>query len=290
MPEDDPREARLVDVPGPSGRALVGAFYANRQEREAAILYLHGKGGNFYSGPGRVIPSHDRTGRFAHLAINMRCHDLGYTDYDTVMPDPKHGHVQVGGGMWERIADGHLDVAAAVAWLRTRGHERIVICGHSSGGYYAAQYGSRPDAAAVGRVLISPVLSHKRHLRNWFESTGGVDTVTAKAHRLVAAGQGHRLLPIDSWYYAISAQSLVERTEEGDDAFTDYLTASSCPTLLIAGSRESRIPAWQTALDSCNGSQHRMAVIEGADHSFTTHPDVLTDMVLSFAASVVAER
>lgn len=277
------RPAELVRVSLPDlEETLAAAWYPPAgDDTTIALLHLHGKGGNFYSGPGLFIPRLDTRREFAHLALNMRSHDLGYTRYDVPMPDAHEGVVAVAGGMWERMSDGCPDVLAGMRWLRERGYARVFLVGHSSGAYYAAQAcAARPDEPA-GAVLLSTVISHKRHLSSWFPD-GGLGAAVARATELVEAGEGHRLLPVGSWYYAISAASLLERLAEPDGIFEQFLAATRVPVMFACGEKETRVPQWRSLYEALPPDCAHWLVLPGASHDYTGSESTLADEVLAF--------
>lgn len=277
------RRAELVhvDVPG-AGTALAAAWYPGGPASRQAILHLHGKGGNFYSGAGLFMPQLDQEREFSHLSLNMRCHDLGYTRYDLPVPDVQEGVIPVGGGMWERLADGYDDVAAGIRWLHARGHARVVIVGHSSGAYYGLEACARPGLELDGVVLLSTVISYKRHLHYWF-SEHGLDAALSRAREHVDRGEGHALLPTKGWYYAISAESLLERWDEPDDAFESMLDAVACPLMFASGELEPRVPQWRALYDRVRAPGKRWLVLPGANHDYGGSEPALTAAVLEFA-------
>ena len=276
------RPAELVHVPVPdTDESLAGAWYAPAAGTGVALLHLHGKGGNFYMGPGLFVPQLDTEREFAQLSLNMRCHDLGYTRYDRPMPDVSQGVIPMGGGMWERMADGVPDVMAGVRWLHERGYARVFLVGHSSGAYYAAETcAARPDATA-GAVLLSTVISYKRNLDTWFPD-GGLEAAVEQARAWVASGQGHRLLPIDAWYYAISAESLLERIAEPDGIFAEMLQASTVPIMFGAGELESRVPQWRALYDAVPTDRKHWLVLPGVSHDYLGVERQLADDVFGF--------
>ena len=272
----------------PGGRRLAGLHYppANR-DSGVAVLHLHGKGGNFYTGPGRRLPEHDRDGEFGHLAVNMRCHDLGYTDYEAPMVDARSGSVEVAGGMWEDLDAGDLDIRAAVDWLTDRGYTRVVLSGHSSGGYYVARYCADPanlaGAPIAARVLLSPVLSHRTHLdAGWFADAAARERAEAEARRLVAAGDGHRLIPIGYWYHAISAAALLQRVSEAPDIVETLLAASDLPLLMVGGARESRLPCWRDVYRRSTVERKEFVVVPDAEHNYLGAEATLFHRLASF--------
>lgn len=277
------RECHLVEVPREDGRMLYGAFYPS--SGATAILHLHGKGGNFTSGPSRFVPIKDAAGRLAHLSLNMACHDLGYTRYDVPWQEPGEGDVAVGGGMWENISEGPIDVRAGIGWLEAKGFTRVILSGHSAGGFYAAQYGALHDSRVVGRIFMSPVIS-ERLLTTWFDGESGLDSALEEARSLVAQGAGHRILGMAWWYYGISATSLLERAQEPRDAFLSLARQSSSPVLFVIGGRETRRPAWEGVFEALPGEDKRLEVLEGSEHNYLGAEDLVTQEALDFAAAL----
>jgi pimeloyl-ACP methyl ester carboxylesterase len=282
------RDATLifVDVEGRADR-LAGAWYPPPGDGpRTAFLHLHGKGGNFYQGPGLFLPQLDEDREYAHLSLNMRCHDLGYTRYDKVMPDVGEGPVAVDGGMWERMADGAEDIQAGVAWLNDRGYSNVVLAGHSSGAYYAVQVLSSDDCppSVSGGIILSTVISYKRNLHTWFPDDG-LDGAIEQATDLVRRGLGHALLPIDAWYYAISAASLLERVAEPDGIFEEMLKTIDVPVMFVCGEQERRVAQWRAVYDSMPTSdRNEWLVLPGVSHDYTGAETQLSQEISRFVA------
>lgn len=275
------RPANLLSIPTPRGR-LDGAFYPARDgDGVTAMFHIHGKGGNFYSGLSRSLPHADRDQRFAHLALNMSSHDLGYTRYDRPMVSPET--FEVAGGMWEHIGSGHEDVSVGIAWLEHRGFERIVLVGHSSGGFYAAQYAVNPSSSLIAQVLISPVISHRSHfIPRWFADEAALRDAITLAEETVRDGQGQTLISVNGWYHAISADSLLERAREPDDALHEHLRASTTPLLMIVGEREPQVDQWRAALGHSSACRTAWHVVEEADHAFLDQHQEIADVITGF--------
>lgn len=277
--------ARLVRVVTDAGQPIDAMLTgAPVGEAVAAVVHLHGKGGNFYTGPGRFIPDGSRAEPIAHLSVNMHCHDLGYTRYDVPSPDFSTADIPVGGGFWENIAKGHEDVGATVDYLRSLGYRRIFLSGHSSGGYYAVDYAAR-DADVAGVVLLSPLTTNRTVLPRWFPGPGELDEALAQARDLVAAGRGHQLLPLSSWYYAISAASLIERAADSPDQWEKSLAALPCPVLMIWGEKESRHELWTDIAHRARKPDLRWRSLPDCEHHFIGHEDTVTRDVTAFVRS-----
>ena len=277
--------ARLLRLATGGGESLDGALIEPRQgDAAAAIVHLHGKGGNFYSGPGRFIADRTRDDPIAHLLLNMRCHDLGYTRYDVRSPDFMSADVPVSGGYWEQISAGHEDVAAAVAFLRSEGHSKVFVSGHSSGGYYAVDYAGRGNAVA-GLILLSPLTTNRTALARWFPADGELDTALALARQMINDGRGERLIPLSSWYYAISARSLVERAADPANAWEASLAALTCPVLMLWGEDESREALGSGIADRAARPGLRTTSLPGCEHHFIGFEDRVARAVADFVTA-----
>jgi alpha/beta superfamily hydrolase len=284
------RVVELASLPTADGVDVDALIHSPADGRRpvASVIHLHGKGGNFYSGPGRQLPTIAGDLPIRHVALNMRCHDLGYTRADRPYVDQENGgRTPVAGGYWERLDEGRVDVKAAVDHVRSLGPEPIFLAGLSSGGFYVASYCADNDDIA-GRIVISPVLSNKRPLTFWFPEPGGVDRASELARDMVAAGRGYELIPVSHWFYAISADSLLERVAEADDAWLGLMNSSPAPVLHVWGSRETRGALWQEHFDALTAPDKTRVVIDGADHSYLGHMEDLGRTVDDFVARLVS--
>src|SRR5580700_2570524 len=88
MTRESARPAQLLSLSAEDGYPLDEAFVEPRVGRPvAALIDLQGKDGNFEPGSRRFLAKRTREGPTAYFALNMRCHDLGYTRYDLASPE-----------------------------------------------------------------------------------------------------------------------------------------------------------------------------------------------------------
>lgn len=230
------RSVEAVTFTTADGWELDGLLYAAEAPagEDVVLLHIHGKGATMLDIHARWLP--DALRGVAHFAFNMRCHSLAYnTDRDDV---------PVAGGMYESLADGEADIDAAVAFLRAEGFTRIVMSGHSSGGYYAGVHTPDGDDIA-GRILLSPLTDNKVALAWWYPEDGALDAALAQARDLVALGRPDELIALPSWYWAISARSLLERSATpGSEFWIERVNELSSPVLFGWGGTESRDGLW----------------------------------------------
>jgi hypothetical protein len=260
----------LVELRRADGHPLDALWY-DGADRRVGLLHVHGKGSSLLSGPSRVLPP--LLPGVPHLALNMRCHDLAYTvgteDY------------AVAGGMWEDLASGHLDLAAGIAHLRDRGVEEVVVAGHSSGGWYAAD--SMPRGTGVAAwLLLSPLTSNRNPFSWWWPEPGQLEQAAATARSLVAEGRGDALIPVDGWFCAISAATLVQRLAEPDGLWLANVRSAGAPVLLAWGDAEPRGPLWADLFAEFAGPRDRSVVLPGAGHYYRGHETALAGAVAGF--------
>ncbi|MGH8869713.1 MAG: alpha/beta hydrolase family protein [Actinomycetes bacterium] len=272
----------LVDVPAADGHPLQGLLYPLPEpgRAEAAVLHVHGKGGNFYSGPPRTLPPLLAPDRFVHLSLNLRCHDLAYSllgDSTDLGADAR----TASGGMWERLDDGPVDVRGGVHWLRERTGLPVHVVAHSAGGYFVGDWSPEADEVA-SRVLLSPLTSVRFPLSVWFGGDDEVAAARAQAEELVRAGHGHHLLTLPTWYFAISAESFLERLDEREDRWLHGCNASPVPLMLVWGGAEGRAPLWRALYDRMTVPDRSSLELPGAGHEYRGHEAALAVAVTAF--------
>jgi dienelactone hydrolase len=113
-----------VWLDGPAGRKFLGLYAPAKAERPALVI-VHGIG---------VHPDHGVIG-----VLRARLTDLGYTTLSIQMPvlaaDKR------GDDYYPKLFPDALDrIAAAAAWMKARGHARLVLVSHSMGSWMANEY------------------------------------------------------------------------------------------------------------------------------------------------------
>ena len=265
----------LVELRRDDGHPIDALWYP-AEDTTVGMLHVHGKGSSVLNGPSRFLPP--LLPGMAHLAVNMRCHDLAYT----VGTDDW----AVEGGMWEDLATGYMDLAAGVAHLRERGVQQVIVSGHSSGGFYAADLMPR-EAGIAAWVLLSPLTTNKNPFPLWWPDPADQARAADLAHAMVAEGRGRDLIPVPGWFHAISAASLVQRLEEPEGIWLSNVRHAAAPVLLAWGDAEPRHPLWNSLFDEFASDGDRRLVIRGADHFFRGQERELASGIAAFLDDVV---
>ncbi|PZS14732.1 MAG: alpha/beta hydrolase [Pseudonocardiales bacterium] len=147
-------------MPGPAGGAALSQDWGKNSnvtdQPSVALSTLDGVGlrASFWPAQDRrlgAVVAHGFTGSSRHAPVKRICTALAAAGAAVLAPDLR-GHGRSGGLSTAGDLEVH-DVAAAVAWLRAGGYERVAVLGWSMGGSIVLRYaGLGGDADAVVSV------------------------------------------------------------------------------------------------------------------------------------------
>ncbi|MGB5081027.1 MAG: alpha/beta hydrolase [Burkholderiales bacterium] len=272
--------AELVSIPTET-IPLDGLYYepAGRDALGAALLF-HGNTMNFYTGPMRFLPPALTRIGLACLAFNRRGHDVLSTRSSRVAE----------GGAFQLASEGIEDNRLAARWLAARGFPAPVVMGHSNGGMLAVCHVSdHPQTPAL--VLLSAHGGGRSIVQ-----TGGksglmvgdrVEEFAERARALVAAGRGRELMLMPGWWYAISAESFLDRLTETPDTL-ELAPRIKCPTLYVRGDREPREPYPAEAFRARAGGPCAVEIVSDCDHFYNGREEAVGELVSSWLARTLA--
>lgn len=291
----------IVEVTTRDGIRLHGAFHGPVPSRPvpskpapseptseslAAVLILHGAGGNFYGSTlfGGMLPTFNQCG-LAALCVNTRGHDSVATAATAKGP-------RTIGAAFEIVDECRHDIAAWIDFLSQRGYQRVVLAGHSLGAVkviYSLAHEPRPEVRSV--VAISPPrLSH-----SCFAEGPEAELFLQEfdqAGRHLAAGHPETLmsvrLPIP---YLITAASYMDKYGR-DERYNvlKHVPQVACPMLFTFGTIELRRgSAFRGLPDELNtlaeqGADLKVAIVAGADHFYTASRPELAGQIGSWLA------
>ena len=277
------RNGTFVRIPIPAdARDGVDLFVQAPPEPRGVVLYVHGKSSAFYRGMSWWLPMLLERMPVVHASINMRSHSLGYS----VRPEPGDPLRGLRGGMWEDVDAGAVDIATAIDYLAAEYRLPIWVVGHSAGGFYAVTGAAATSHQLAGRILLSPLVTHRRNFAEWFGDTARTEQAITRAREMVAGGRGHLLIPLPTRQWAISAWSLVQRAEQDPDVWPRALAARQSPVLMGWGTAEELRPhsEFQTIFDRIDLPDKSNFVLTDSGHNYEGYENEVASQLEKFIA------
>jgi len=259
----------LVGFPASDGLGLEGLLH--EAPGRAALVFVHGMTDVGWSPPGPTVFELAKAAGVAALLVTTRgagiVTEFGY-------PDEPDRETIAAGTAFERFEDCLLDLDGAVDLLASRGYDRLVLVGHSTGCQkvvYDQLETARPEVAAL--VLLAPVDDRAMWRRSLGASFGAV---LADARDRGDA----EVLDLDGPTGYLSPRRFVELVEPGSvegDLFDyagdlDHLRDVAVPVLTVFGHGEAFVARPIDELlariaDSYADPRSRTAAVPG-DHAF----------------------
>lgn len=266
-----PCSTEMVTLSASDGTHLQGIVFRVAKPNAAALLLVHGYGGNFYEAYFPKLAEAAAQAGYETLALNMRDHDAG----------PKKSS----------FADNKADIAAAAAYLRQLGHKRLVLLGQSMGTnrvlYYEAA-SSDPDIAAT--ILVSS----PGDLFEWNVWQFGKEKAQAAvdaALNLRRAGREEELMlvdlgPLGKALYTARYLLSLRGPERLSNPYVNVALVKN-PILIVQGGNDRLIPPdVGKRLQMAAGPAATLATIEGAGHGFENYESSLSEKVLGWLNKV----
>ncbi len=270
--------AELVSIPTDT-IPLDGLYYEPEGGAAGAALLFHGNTMNFYVGALRFLPPVLVELGLACLAFNRRGHDILSTR-NSRTPE---------GGAFQLAREGIEDDHSAARWMAERGFPQPAIIGHSNGGMLAVRHvADHPQTPAL--VLLSAHLGGKnimeRTSRAGLMAQDRVEEFAARARDMVKVGRGRELMLMPGWWYAISAESFLDRLTETPDTL-ELAPRVKCPTLYIRGDREPRASYPAEDFKSRAGGPCTVEVVRDCDHFYNGCEEAIQAIVSSWLAKAL---
>jgi pimeloyl-ACP methyl ester carboxylesterase len=261
----------LVRFDASDGLVLHG-FMAGTKGSNTCVLYVHGMGGNFYSG--RLVGSLEqgclREG-FGFLSINTRGHD-----------GESRGGFEGGGRKpirmgtrFERFEDSKYDIDGAVKFARGCGFSKIVLVGHSTGCQKILYYQrSRKSRFVKALVFLAPDDDYNLNRKMLGRRFAGT---VSMARRMIVNGKGwtyaERLPFSPRRFLSVADPNRIEaRLFNYEGALKDF-SSVRIPMLAAFGTAdEGAVKPVHEYLDmlkhATSSRAFRAVLIDGATHSF----------------------
>jgi len=267
--------AELVSIPTDTV-PLDGLYYEPEgaaTTRGAALLF-HGNTMNFYTGPMRFLPPVLLGLGLACLAFNRRGHDILSTRSSRVAE----------GGAFQRAAEGIEDNRLAARWLAARGFAAPAVIGHSNGGMLAVRHvADHPQTSAL--VLLSAHGGGRDIVQKGGKSGlmvgERVEEFAARAREMAQAGRGRELMLMPGWWYAISAESFLDRLTETPDTL-ELAPKVKCPSLFVRGDQEPSEQYPSEAFKARSGGPCTVEVVPNCGHFYNGREAAVGALVASW--------
>jgi pimeloyl-ACP methyl ester carboxylesterase len=266
--------AELVSI-ATDAAPLDGLYYEPQGGRpKGAALLFHGNTMNFYVGAMRFLPPALVGLGLACLAFNRRGHDVLSTRDSRVAE----------GGAYQTAAEGIEDNRLAARWLAARGFEAPAVIGHSNGGMLAVRHvADHPRTPAL--VLLSAHGGGKdivqRGAKSGLMVGERVEEFAARARGMVKKGRGRELMLMPGWWYAISAESFLDRLTETPDTLA-LAPQITCPSLFVRGDKEPRDAYPAEAFAARAGGPCTVEIVPDCDHFYNGREDGVGALVAAW--------
>lgn len=220
--------------------------------RGLAVVLIHGMASRFYSHSVACVAAGLAERGYAALSGNTRGHDYG-----ALLSRPD-GSLELHGAAFEDPLEAPRDLAAWVGRASERfGTQRVVLAGHSLGGWKVAHYqAERHDPRVAGLALLSPGF---RGTPAWW--------------RPELAAQARALAPDDllparlGWIGRVSARTYLARAPERNlPDLAQLVDRAALPAFASYGTLNDVGGAAELA---ALGPGVAARLVEGADHNYT---------------------
>jgi pimeloyl-ACP methyl ester carboxylesterase len=263
------RSLELIQTQAEDKTPLQGLLWEPQSAGDAVVLMVPGG-----TTGAALFPMHD----YSPMAAGLT--ELGYAFLLTNMRASYNN-------AYAEYSDAVKDIAAFVAYAKSRGYARIAVLGISLGGARMAQYVAErndPSVKAVGFVASIPSPYLEFQIRNSETDKQRLEETLQHARDLVAQGKGEDPVAFTNWFPgAVSIMGTAKWMISFFGAPSDPSAPSSVkygpkikvPALVIHGdSDELALPPNAHAIyDSLTASPHRDLVwVKGASHYLTPGP------------------
>jgi len=275
----------LVSFPAADGVVLDGLYYRHDDsDGRRGLILVHGKGGNFYSGLSRSLPPVIIEDKIDCLALNRRGHDIIYTFRRTKESQTGVFEERPYGAAYETYKDTQLDIEGAFRFMRSKGYDDIFLLGHSFGALASACYAASHPVKGV--ILCSPPIGGEDMMKEGSKrgqsALDRYEELRSQAIRLLREGKGDTLLPLQAWWWTISAYSMIEMHAP---VTLECVERISCPILAIRGGKEDPTFYPVDQMPSRAKSRCELVIIPDTDHLYTGKLDVLAATIRRWLAS-----
>lgn len=229
------------------------------------FVLIHGMASRFYSHSVASVAEGLARRGYAAVSGNTRGHDYGAF---LSRPD---GSLVLGGAAFEDPAEAPLDLAGWIGWAAEQfGARRLVLVGHSLGGFKAAHYqAERQDPRVAALALLSPAF---RGSPSWWRADLEPQARQLGANELLAEPLG--------FVGRVSARTFLARSpERWPDDLSRLLQRAGRPSFVSYGTvADIGGPRQLAAL----GPGVATRLVDGADHNYSGRWDEVAGLLATW--------
>lgn len=268
--------------PTPSDVTLQAMNYTAEDGREFDGFQLTGERSGFKGRETGIVFLHGLRGFALGAGIAPIAHPLAREGVRCLTVNKRNSGKLYESSVFDEI---DRDIAGAVAWLRDRGCEEVVLWGRSLAATEVAYYqGKRNDSGVDAVVLAAPFADiRERSTKAYFAAVAddpetAYDTFVADARELVEEGRGNEIVALprpvgdEVEYIPMTAKSFLSyRSPESDCATIDWVDDIEVPILLIPHASDRNVTPDEAREIADAATQSPLVEVHPveADHFFT---------------------
>jgi hypothetical protein len=268
--------------PTPPDVTLQAMNYTAEDDREFDGFQLTGERSGFEGHETGIVFLHGLRGFALGAGIAPVAHPLAREGFRCLTINKRNSGKLYESSVFDEI---DRDIAGAVAWLRDRGCDEVVLWGRSLAATEVAYYqGKRNDPNVDAVVLAAPFADiRERSTKTYFAAIAddpetAYEEFVADARELVESGRGDEIValprPVDDGieYIPMTAESFLSyRSPESDCATIDWVDDIEVPVLLVPHATDRNVTpdeAREIADAATRSPMVELHPVE-ADHFFT---------------------
>lgn len=264
----------LITVITEDKRLLSGALFGEPDPEKPWLIFIHGYGGDFYSGINAFLPGEMAKRGVVSLSVNTRDHGKG----------PKTSIFE----------DCIKDIDAMIHFALEKGAKDIFLVGESMGTNKVMLFASRKTYPEIKGLIL---IASPGNLFEWNVRVFGREKVLSdlnhakelikqKKEELIVVDLG----PLGKNLYSPQHLVSLRDPDSQSDPFKN-IEKISLPMLFIHGSKDRLVdPEVSRMLSSKRTKFSELSIIEGADHEFRGYEDELCQHIERWIKKLLTVR
>ena len=268
--------------PTPSDIALRAMNYTAEDGREFDGFELSGEQSTFEGHETGIVFLHGLRGFALGAGIAPVAHPLAREGFQCLTVNKRNSGKLYESSVFDEI---DRDIEGAVAWLRGRGCDEVILWGRSLAATEVAYYqGKRNDSDVDAVVLAAPFADiRERSTKTYFEAVAddpetAYEEFVADARGLVESGRSNEIValprPVDDGieYIPMTAESFLSyRSPDSDCATIDWVDDIEIPILLVPHATDRNVTPDEAEEIADVATQSPLVEVHPveADHFFT---------------------